>query len=75
MRDTTAIIQVSGVTFGMLTQADSKLRTLDDVFDCARAQPGRLTEATKSVATGGRAHASGQLAVVRRGGPIKDSRR
>jgi tripartite-type tricarboxylate transporter receptor subunit TctC len=51
VRDTTAIIQVSGVTFGMLTQADSKLKTLDDVFAYARAQPGRLTVATNGVGT------------------------
>jgi len=51
VRDTTAIIQVSGVTFGMLTQADSKLKTLDDVFAYARAHPGRLTVATNGVGT------------------------
>ena len=41
VRDITPIIQVSGVTFGVLVPAASALRTLDDLFAFARAQPGR----------------------------------
>ena len=51
VRDTTAILQLSGVTFGMLTQPDSRLRSLDDVFAFARANPGDLTVATNGVGT------------------------
>jgi tripartite-type tricarboxylate transporter receptor subunit TctC len=51
VRDTTAIIQLSGVTFGMLTQPDSGLKTLNDVFAYARANPGALTVATNGVGT------------------------
>ena len=49
IRDTTAIIQLSGVTFGMLTQPDSSLKSLDDVLMFARRQPGALTVATNGV--------------------------
>jgi tripartite-type tricarboxylate transporter receptor subunit TctC len=49
IRDTTPIIQLSGVTFGMLTQPDSGLKTLDDVLAYARARPGELTVATNGV--------------------------
>ena len=51
VRDTTAILQLSGVTFGMVTQPDSRLRSLDDVFAFARANPGALTVATNGVGT------------------------
>ena len=51
IRDTTPIIQVSGVTFGMLTQPGSGLKSLDDVFAYARAHPGALTVATNGVGT------------------------
>ncbi len=49
IRDTTPIIQLSGVTFGMLTQPDSGLKSLDDVLAYARAHPGALTVATNGV--------------------------
>ncbi len=51
IRDTTPIVQVSGVTFGMLTQPTSGLKSLDDVFAFARARPGLLTVATNGVGT------------------------
>ena len=51
VRDTTAILQLSGVTFGMVTQPDSGLKTLDDVFAFARKNPGALTVATNGVGT------------------------
>ena len=49
IRDTTPIIQLSGVTFGMLTQPDSGFKTLDDVLAYARAHPGALTVASNGV--------------------------
>jgi tripartite-type tricarboxylate transporter receptor subunit TctC len=51
IRDTTPILQVSGVSFGMLTQPASGLKSLDDVLAYARAHPGQLTVATNGVGT------------------------
>lgn len=51
IRDTTPIIQLSGVTFGMLTHPRSSLKTLDDVFAYARSHPNTLTVATNGVGT------------------------
>jgi tripartite-type tricarboxylate transporter receptor subunit TctC len=51
IRDTTPIIQLSGVTFGMLTQPGSGVKTLDDVFAYARTHPSALTVATNGVGT------------------------
>jgi len=51
VRDTTPILQLSGVTFGMLTPPASGMKTLDDVFAYARAHPGRLTVATNGIGT------------------------
>jgi tripartite-type tricarboxylate transporter receptor subunit TctC len=51
VRDTTPIIQLSGVTFGVLVPASSPLRSLDDLFAHAAAHPGRLTVATNGVGT------------------------
>ncbi|MEO7246329.1 MAG: tripartite tricarboxylate transporter substrate binding protein [Rubrivivax sp.] len=51
IRDTTPIIQISGVTFGIVVPAASPLRSLDDLFAWARAHPGELTVATNGVGT------------------------
>ncbi|HEY9023719.1 MAG TPA: tripartite tricarboxylate transporter substrate binding protein, partial [Burkholderiaceae bacterium] len=51
VRDVTPIIQVSGVTFGMLVPAGSRFQTLDDLFAYARAHPGELSIATNGVGT------------------------
>lgn len=51
IRDTTPILQISGVTFGVVVQAASPFRTLDDLFVWARANPGRLTLSTNGVGT------------------------
>ncbi len=51
IRDTTPIIQLSGVTFGMVTQPGSGLKSLDDVLAYARAHPGELNVATNGVGT------------------------
>jgi tripartite-type tricarboxylate transporter receptor subunit TctC len=51
IRDTTPIIQVSGVTFGIVVPEASPFRSLDDVLLWARAHPGRLTVATNGVGT------------------------
>jgi tripartite-type tricarboxylate transporter receptor subunit TctC len=51
IRDTTPIIQISGVTFGIVVPSASPLRSLDDLFDWAKAHPGELTVATNGVGT------------------------
>lgn len=51
IRDTTPIIQISGVTFGMLVPGGSALKTLEDVFAWAKAHPGELTVSTNGVGT------------------------
>jgi tripartite-type tricarboxylate transporter receptor subunit TctC len=51
IRDTTPILQISGVTFGVVVAAASPHRTLDDLFAFAQDNPGRLTVATNGVGT------------------------
>lgn len=51
LRDTTPILQVSGVSFGVLVPAASPHRTLADLFAFAKAQPGALTIGTNGVGT------------------------
>lgn len=51
IRDTTPIIQVSGVTFGLLVPAASPLRSVADLLADAAANPGRMTIATNGVGT------------------------
>jgi tripartite-type tricarboxylate transporter receptor subunit TctC len=51
IRDVTPIIQVSGVTFGVLVPTGSTLRSLDDLFEYAKAHPGELSIATNGVGT------------------------
>lgn len=51
IRDTTPILQVSGVTFGALVAAASPLRSLEDLFEFARTRPGELSIATNGVGT------------------------
>lgn len=51
VRDVTPIIQISGVTFGVLVPAASALRSLNDLFAYARAHPGELSIATNGVGT------------------------
>ncbi len=51
IRDTTPIIQLSGVTFGIVVPATSALRSLDDLFAYAKGHPDRLTIATNGAGT------------------------
>jgi tripartite-type tricarboxylate transporter receptor subunit TctC len=51
IRDTTPIIQVSGVTFGVLVPAASRFRCIDDLLHFAAAHPGELSIATNGVGT------------------------
>ena len=51
IRDTTPIVQISGVTFGMLVPTASPFRSVEDVFNFARHNPDSLTVATNGVGT------------------------
>jgi tripartite-type tricarboxylate transporter receptor subunit TctC len=51
IRDTSAIIQISGVTFGMVVPTTSALHSLDDLLLFAQKHPGELTVATNGVGT------------------------
>jgi len=51
IRDTTPIIQVSGVTFGIVVTAASPFKSLDDLFAWAKQHPGELSVATNGVGT------------------------
>ena len=51
IRDTTPILQVSGVTFGLVVPAASPLRSVDDLLAHAAAHPGRLSIATNGIGT------------------------
>ena len=51
IRDTTPIIQLSGVTFGVVVPAASPLRSLDDLFTYAKLHPNMLSIATNGAGT------------------------
>lgn len=51
IRDTTPIIQISGVTFGVVVAIDSAFRGIDDLLTYAAAHPGELSIATNGVGT------------------------
>ncbi|MBK6717112.1 MAG: tripartite tricarboxylate transporter substrate binding protein [Burkholderiales bacterium] len=51
IRDTTPILQLTGVTFGIVVPAASPFRSLDDLFAFAKARPGELTIATNGAGT------------------------
>lgn len=51
VRDITPILQISGVTFGVLVGAHSAFRSLEDLFTFARTRPGELSVATNGIGT------------------------
>jgi tripartite-type tricarboxylate transporter receptor subunit TctC len=51
IRDVTPIIQISGVTFGVLVPAASPFHNLDDLLAYAHTHPGELSIATNGVGT------------------------
>ena len=51
IRDTTPILQISGVTFGIVVPEASPFRRVDELFAWAREHPGRLTIGTNGVGT------------------------
>ena len=51
IRDTTPIIQISGVTFGVVVPASSPFKSFDDLLKFAAARPGELTVSTNGLGT------------------------
>ena len=51
IRDTTPIIQISGVTFGVIVPAASGFKRIDDLLAFAAQHPGELSIATNGVGT------------------------
>jgi tripartite-type tricarboxylate transporter receptor subunit TctC len=51
IRDTTPILQLSGVTFGIVVPEASPFKTLDDLFAYAKANPNALSIATNGAGT------------------------
>lgn len=51
IRDTSPIIQISGVTFGMVVPAGSPFRSFSEVLAFASARPGELTISTNGTGT------------------------
>ena len=51
LRDIAPVIQISGVTFGIVVPAESPFRSLQEMIVWARAHPGRLTVGSTGVGT------------------------
>ena len=51
IRDTTPILQVSGVTFGVVVPAGSAFRSFEDLLSYAAAHPGELSISTNGAGT------------------------
>lgn len=51
IRDTTPIIQISGVTFGVVVPVASPFKSFDDLLKFAAARPGELTISTNGQGT------------------------
>ncbi len=51
LKDFTWVSQLTGYTFGIAVRADSPFKKLQDLFDWAKANPGKLTYGTSGVGT------------------------
>jgi tripartite-type tricarboxylate transporter receptor subunit TctC len=51
IRDVTPILQISGVTFGIVVAADSPFTSLDDIVSFARKNPRTLTVGSNGIGT------------------------
>lgn len=65
LRDITPIIQISGVTFGIVVPADSPFRNIADLVAWGRAHPGQLTVGSTGV--GSTAHIAMEDVLSREG--------
>lgn len=53
VKDVTPIIQVAGLQYGIVVHADSPYKTLKDLLDAARRQPGALSYMSAGLGSGG----------------------
>ncbi|RPJ72028.1 MAG: tripartite tricarboxylate transporter substrate binding protein [Desulfobacteraceae bacterium] len=53
VNDLTPIIRVGGYLYGILVRPDSKIKTLQDLVDQAKAKPGELAYMASGIGTGG----------------------
>ena len=53
VKDVTPIIRVGGYLYGVLVKPDSKLKTLKDLIDYAKANPGQASYMASGIGTGG----------------------
>lgn len=67
LRDITPVIQVSGVTFGIVVPADSAFHSVADLVAWGREQPGQLTVGSTGV--GSTAHLAMEDVLAREGVP------
>jgi tripartite-type tricarboxylate transporter receptor subunit TctC len=67
VRDITPVIQISGVTFGIVVPADSEFRSIADLVAWGRAHPGLLTVGSTGV--GSTAHLAMEDVLSREGVP------
>jgi tripartite-type tricarboxylate transporter receptor subunit TctC len=51
VRDITPILQISGITFGIVVQSQSPFTSLDDILAFAKKNPSKLTIATNGIGT------------------------
>lgn len=65
LRDIQPVIQITGVTFGIVVPESSPLRSLSDLFAWGRANPGRLTVGSTGV--GSTAHLAMEDVLAREG--------
>lgn len=65
LRDITPVLQISGVTFGIVVPADSGFQTLADLLAWGRAHPGRLTVGSTGI--GSTAHLAMEDVLSREG--------
>jgi tripartite-type tricarboxylate transporter receptor subunit TctC len=53
VKDVTPIIRLAGYLYGILVRSDSKFKTLKELVEYARANPGKITYMASGVGTGG----------------------
>lgn len=53
VKDVTPIIRVGGYLYGILVRSDSKFKTLKDLIDYAKANPGQASYMASGIGTGG----------------------
>ena len=53
VKDVTPVIQLAGYLYGILVRSDSQFKTLKELLDYAKANPGKISYMASGVGTGG----------------------